>query len=74
MIARVEIAVVSEPAKMFDVAMEVSAWASKAVGCAVCVARRLERMSLRSDPLSLRAAISFAAVVRKLPWRAAIPR
>ena len=74
MMARVEMAVVSEPAKMLEVAMEVRAWASKAVGWEVWVASRLERMSLRSEPRSLRAAISFAAVERRLPWRAAMPR
>jgi len=74
MMARVEMAVVSEPAKMLEVAMEVRAWASKAVGWEVWVARRLERMSLRSEPRSLRAAISLAAVERRLPWRAAMPR
>ena len=65
--ARVEMAVVSEPAKMLEVAIEVRAWASKASGWDLWVERRFERMSLRSEPRVWRAETSLEAVVRRLP-------
>ena len=68
MIALVDIAVVSEPAKIFEVAMLVTALSFISSGFSFCVAKSLERMSwLLLSLRSLRALTSRAANWRSVP-------
>ena len=74
MIARVEIAVVSEPAKMFDAAMLLTAFMLNSFGFSLCVTKSFDRISLFLEPLSFLLDTSLTANWRRVPCRAEIAR